>query len=412
MGYHIAILAVLLVFSGLFSSAEIVFIVSNKAKLQVRARRNKLGAALALSLVNSPEKYLTAVLVGNNGINIAFSSIAAITLHEHFQLSDTTITVMIAFVILLCGELIPKSLFRVVADAVVSYAAFFLQTFRLSLFPFIWLTQISTRLIIGLLGFERSSVVRILHKRDVEVLLKESEEVGTVGKEERKKLIKVITLSDVLAKDVMKARATIIAVDVKTPVRQAFQVLVERRYSKLLVFDKTIDNIIGAVFARDFFSKPRTLSEIVRDVVFVPETKNCSDLLRDFRQKKISIAVVVDEFGGTAGVVTSEDILEEFLGEISDDQTDPDQLVKKLPDGSMIVSGKMEIQKLAVLEQAVAIPEGPYDTVAGFVMHTLGRIPSEREELRIGSLTIDVLRASKTRIELLKIRHTGVKKPI
>ena len=412
MGYQITVLALLIVFSGLFSSAEIVFIVSNKAKLQVRARRNKLGAALALSLVNSPEKYLTAVLVGNNGVNIAFSSIAAIALHQYFQLSDVTITVVIAFVILVCGELIPKSLFRVVADAVVSYAAFFLQGFRIALFPFIWLTQISTRLILGMLGFERSSVVRILHKRDVEVLLKESEEVGAVGKEERKKLIKVITLSDVLAKDVMKARATIIAVDVKTPVRQAFRVLVERRYSKLLVFDKTIDNIIGAVFARDFFSKPRTLSEIVRDVVFVPETKNCSDLLRDFRQKKISIAVVVDEFGGTAGVVTSEDILEEFLGEISDGQADPDQLVRRLPDGSVVVSGKMEVEKLVSLEQSIAIPEGPYDTVAGFVMHSLGRIPSEKEVLRLGPLMVEVLRASKTRIEMLKIRQTSVKKPI
>ena len=412
MGYQIAVLALLLVFSGLFSSAEIVFIVSNKAKLQVRARRNKLGAALALSFVNSPEKYLTAVLVGNNGVNIAFSSLAAITLHEYFQLSDLTITILVAFVILLCGELVPKSLFRVIADAVISYAAFFLQAFRLALFPFIWLTQVSTRVILGVLGFERSSVARILHKRDVEVLLKESEEVGTVGREERKKLIKVITLSDVLAKDVMKARATIIAVDRKTPVRQAFQVLVERGYSKLLVFDKTIDNIIGAVFARDFFSKPRTLSEIVRDVVFVPETKNCSDLLRDFRQKKISIAVVVDEFGGTAGVVTSEDILEEFLGEISDDQTDPDQLIKRLPDGSLLVSGKMEIEKLAVMEHGLTIPEGPYDTIAGLVMHTLGRIPSEKEEVRVGSLTIDVIRASKTRIETLKIRHTGVKRPV
>ncbi len=406
MMLKISLLAVLLVFSGLFSSSEIVFIVANKAKLQVRARRKKFGAALALTLVNSPEDFLTTVLVGNNIVNVAFASFAAIILQESFRWSDTTITIVIAGIILLFGELLPKSLFRVVADAVVSYASFFLGTFRLAFSPLIWITRQSSRLIVSGLGFERSSVERFLHKKDVEVLLRESEEVGTVGKEERKKLSKVITLSDVLAKDIMKARANIVAVDVKTSVRQAWQVLVERGYSKLLIYDRTIDNIIGVVFARDFFSRPRTIAQILRETVNVPETKKCSDLFRDFRLKKISLAVVVDEFGGTAGVVTSEDILEEFLGEISDDQREADEVIKRLADGSYLVSGRTEVHKFHI-HPSYQIPEGPYDSVAGFVVHTIGRIPSEKEELRIGPLQILVLRATKTRIESLKIRVVG-----
>jgi putative hemolysin len=182
-------------------------------------------------------------------------------------------------------------------------------------------------------------------------------------------------------------------------------VLVERGYSKLLVYDQTIDNIIGVVFARDFFTKPRALAQLVREVVFVPETKNCSDLFRDFRMKKISLAVVVDEFGGTAGVVTSEDILEEFLGEISAEQSDDQPLCRVLPDGSFLLSGKVEVQKLE-RDHALHIPEGPYDTVAGFIMHSLGRIPSEKEEFRIGSLFVQILRATKTRIEILKLRQS------
>jgi len=245
-----------------------------------------------------------------------------------------------------------------------------------------------------------------LHKKDVEVLLKESEDVGAVGIEERKKLIKIITLSDVLAKDIMKARTDVVAVDIKTPVRQAWQVLAERGYSRLLVFDQTIDNIIGVVFARDFFTHPRTLSQILQEIVFVPETKNCSDLLRDFRVKKLSLAVVVDEFGGTAGVVTSEDILEEFLGEISDEQRETDEPVKRLPDGAYLVSGKTDVQKLrnGVLPQ---IPEGPYETIAGFIIHALGRIPAEKEEVRIGSLKIQIIRATRTRIETVKVTPEG-----
>ena len=397
------LLFVLIVFSGLFASSEIVFIVANKAKMEVRARRKKFGAAKALLFVSTPEEYLTTVLVGNNIANVAFSSIAAILLQEHFHLSDTVITILIALVILVFGEIFPKSLLRIVADAVVPYASSFLQTCRVLFFPLIWVTQQTSRIIVSTLGFEKSNVGRFLHKKDVEILLKESEEVGEVGKEEGKKIIKVITLSDVLAKDVMKARANVVAVDVKTSVKQAWQVLVDRGYSKLLVYDQTIDNIIGVVFARDFFSRPRTLSQILRETVFVPETKNCSDLFRDFRLKKISLAVVVDEFGGTAGVVTSEDILEEFLGEISDDQQEDDQQVKRLPDGAFLVNGKTEVQKLQHVS-GLQIPDGPYDTIAGFVMHALGRIPSEKEEVKIGPKLIQIIRATKTKIELLKIR--------
>ena len=403
MVFQIVLLIVLIIFSGLFSSSEIVFIVANKAKLEVRARRKKFGSAQALSFVRKPEEFLTTVLVGNNIANVAFSSIAALLLQAHFHFSDTVITIFVAFIILLFGELIPKSLLRVVADAVVPYASSFLRTCHIIFFPLIWVTQQISRGIVSALGFEKSNVSRFLHRKDVEILLKESAEVGTVDKEEGKKLFKVITLSDVLAKDVMKARANVVGVDVKTPVKQAWQTLVERGYSKLLVYDKTIDNIIGVVFARDFFLRPRTLSQILRETIFVPETKNCSDLFGDFRLKNISLAVVVDEFGGTAGVVTSEDILEEFLGEISDDQQDDDQQVKRLPDGSYLVNGKTEIQKLQNVS-ALQIPDGPYDTIAGFVMHALGRIPSEKEEVRIGPMFIQVLRATKTKIELLKIR--------
>lgn len=397
------LLFVLLVFSGLFSSSEIVFIVANKAKLEVRARSKKFGAAKALSFVSAPEEYLTTVLVGNNIVNVAFSSIAAILLQERFHLPDALITIVIAFFILLFGELFPKSLLRIVADAVVPYASSFLQACRIIFFPLIWVTQQTFGLIVSVLGFEKSNVGRFLRKKDVEVLLKESAEVGTVDKEEGKKIIKVITLSDVPAKDVMTPRANVVGVDIKTPVKQAWQVLVERGYSKLLVYDQTIDNIIGVVFARDFFSKPRTLSHILRETVYVPETKNCSDLFRDFRLKKISLAVVVDEFGGTAGVVTSENILGEFLGEISDDQQENDQQVKRLADGTFLLNGKTEVRKLQSVS-GLQIPEGPYDTIAGYIMYALGRIPSEKEEVRIGPMVILVLRGTKTKIELLKIR--------
>ena len=406
MALQITLLVVLLLFSGLYSSSEIVFIVANKTKLQVRARGKKFGASLALAFANSPEEYLTTVLVGNNIVNIAFSSAAAILLQSLFHWTDTPITIVVAFVILIFGELIPKSLLRMVADAVVSYAAFFLDTTRFVLWPLVWVTNQSSRFIVSVLGYERTPVGRFLHKKDFELLLKESEDVGVVGREEGRKFIKVITLSDVLAKDIMKARTDVVAVDLKTPVRKAWQVLAERGYSRLLVYERSIDNIVGVVFARDFFAFPRTLSQILRETVFVPETKNCSDLLRDFRAKKVSLAVVVDEFGGTAGVVTTEDILKEFLGEISDDQSGSEEEIVKTQEGAYLVSGKTPIEKLRSIAPR-EIPDGPYETVAGLIVHTLGRIPAERETVKVNRLDIQIVRATKTRVEAVKVIVPG-----
>ena len=353
--------------------------------------------------MSTPEEYLTTVLVGNNIVNVTFSSVAAILLQERFHISNTVITVLVAFVILVFGELFPKSLFRLVADAVVPYASSFLQACRILFFPLIWVTQQTSRMIVSALGFEKSNVGRFLHKKDVEILLKESEEMGEVGKEEGKKIIKVITLSDVLAKDVMKARANVVAVDIKISVKQAWQVLVERGYSKLLVYDQTIDNIIGVVFARDFFSRPRTLSQILRETVFVPETKNCSDLFRDFRLKKISLAVVVDEFGGTAGVVTSEDILEEFLGEISDDTQEDDQQIKRLPDGAFLVNGKTEIQKLQKKVGLADSPKDPTIPLPASLCMPLGAFHLKRKRSKSVHCSSRFVRATKTKIEMLKI---------
>ncbi len=399
-------LLLLLVLSGLFSSAEIAFIASNKTKLRIRAKKNLFGAETAIAFSDTPEKFLSTILVGNNVANIAFASLAAIYLQRLFSWNNTAIFLAVTAVILFFGEIIPKSVVRVTADAAVSYAAVFIKLCRILLFPFIWLIQKSSMALIVMLGFERGNASSYYLKRDFELLLRESEAAGELKMAERQKLSKVITLSDVLAKDIMKPRTEIVAVPLNTSVKKALLVLSEKRFSKLFVYQENIDHIIGVVFARDFFKKPRALSSIIREVLFVPETKNCSDLFREFRVKNISLAIVVDEFGGTAGVVTSQDILEEFLGEFPGDEESEVPVYRELSDGSIIVGGKYEVQRL-IHDHHLLIPEGRYETLAGYIVSSLGRIPTVHEKFVIGSYRFQILRASRTRIDVVVLRRVA-----
>ncbi len=397
-------LLILLVLSGIFSSAEIAFVASNKTKLRVRARKKMFGAETAVAFSDSPEEFLTTILVGNNVVNIAFASLAAIFLQRLFGWNNTVIFLVVTAILLFFGEIIPKSAVRVTADSAVSYAAVFIKVSRILLFPLIWLIQYVSMLLVAALGFGRESTSSFYSKKDFELLLRESEEAGEMKKEDRQKLSKVITLSDVLAKDIMKPRTEIVAVPLHTSVKKALHVLSEKRFSKLFVFEENIDHIVGVVFARDFFKKPRSLSSIMREVLFVPETKNCSDLFREFRLKNITLAVVVDEFGGTAGVVTSQDILEEFLGEFPGEEEGEAHIFRKLSDGSIVISGNYEVQQL-VEKYRLSIPEGRYETLAGYIVSSLGRIPAEREEFVLGTYRFRVLRASRTHIDVVLARY-------
>jgi putative hemolysin len=397
-------LVILLVLSGIFSSAEIAFVVSNKTKLRVRAKKKMFGAETAIAFSDSPEKFLSTLLVGNNIANIAFASLAAIFMQRLFEWNNTAIFLAVTVILLLFGEIIPKSLVRVIADRAVSYMAVFVKASRILLFPLIWLIQYVSVLLVAALGFERVSAASFYSKKDFEVLLRESEEAGELRKGERQKLSKVITLSDVLTKDIMKPRTEIIGVPLNTSVRKALNVLSEKRFSKLFVYEENIDHIIGVVYARDFFKKPHSLSSIMREVLFVPETKNCSDLFREFRLKNITLAVVVDEFGGTAGVVTSQDILEEFLGEFPGEEEGEAHIFRKLSDGSIVISGNYEVQHL-IEKYRLSIPEGRYETLAGYIISSLGRIPAEREEFVLGTYRFRVLRASRTHVDVVLIHY-------
>ncbi|MGE5314126.1 MAG: hemolysin family protein [Acidobacteriota bacterium] len=404
----IAIIA-LLAASGMFSGSEMSFVSANKSKANVRARKDELGARLAVRYFDIPEHFFTAVLVGNTIVNSALTSLITLALVA-YGWNDTAILALTTLLILVIGEMIPKALFRVLADSMVDAAAVFIQGCYWLFYPIIRATKGASQLILALFNAERSSVDTFFNKKDFAIILHESEESGIMNRQERRQISKAVSLSDVLVKDVMVPRTEIIALNEQATVEEAVDIMLRHGYSKLLVYRENIDNIIGVIVSRDLFRKPRALSEIIRPIIVVPTTANCSDLFRTFRLKNVSLAVAVDEFGGTAGVVTSNDILRQLLGDIIEDSAEDEQAVKKLADGSFLIAGWMSIHD--VKERCgIMIPEGPYDTIAGYILFTASRIPLEREVIRTGIGTVTIAKATRTKIEIIRLKPLHADNP-
>jgi CBS domain containing-hemolysin-like protein len=206
-------------------------------------------------------------------------------------------------------------------------------------------------------------------------------------------------------KESMIPRIEIEAVERNTPVDEVLDLLIQSGHSKLPVYRESIDDVIGVVFASDFFDKPKTLNEIIRPVKLIPSSKKSKDLLTEFRQSNLSVAIVLDEYGGTAGMVTIEDLIEEVVGDIQDEHDVDDDIMKRLNPNTFVISGSVEIEELMERFQEIELRMEPseYETVAGFIINHLGRIPKVNEELLIEDKKFIISKATQSRIETVKL---------
>tara|TARA_R110002049_G_scaffold297950_1_gene487412 strand:- start:1800 stop:2423 length:624 start_codon:yes stop_codon:yes gene_type:complete len=203
----------------------------------------------------------------------------------------------------------------------------------------------------------------------------------------------------------MIPRIDIEAVDKSTPVDEVLKTMIESGYSKLPVYRDSIDDVIGVVFAHDFFKNPKSLHEIIRPIKLVPSSKKSKDLMQEFRQTNMSVAIVLDEYGGTAGMITIEDLLEEVVGDIQDEYDTDSELMKRIASKNFVVSGNVEIDELMAVFNEIKIPLEPsqYDTVAGYIINYLGRIPKVNEEVLIEGNKFIISKATQSRIETVRL---------
>lgn len=395
-------LIVLLLLSGFFSSSEIAFVVANKLKIELRARKNNLSAKIISYFSEKQQVFFSTILISNNVVNITFASLITLFLHASFNLNDFQILLVSTSLLLLFGELLPKYFAREYPDSIILIAAIPLRIISFFLFPFVKVTSAISEFIVSSANIKEDKISRLFDREDLQSLLHESSTAGRLDDNEYEAINKVIDLGEQKVYEVLTPRTDIVGIEITASVEDAIKIFIESGYSKIPVYEENLDNIKGFIHLMDMFKYPKTIEEVRRDILFVPETKKSLELLNELIDKRHSIAIVVDEFGGTAGIVTIEDIIEEMLGEIRDEHDSDEEICKQLDENTFIISGKVEIDYLNE-EFDLNIPEGEYETIGGYITSRLGNIPAPHDKFDIDNFTIEIIRSSKQRVELVKL---------
>ncbi len=414
----IALIVLMIVLSAFFSGSEIAFVTANRLKAEVRAHREGFVGGLVREFIREPAKFLTTTLVGNNIALVLYSMLMTLTLDGPLRAfahgllgAEAAVeglvlvlqTLIASTIVLIFGEIIPKSLFREPADQVVFACALPLKLTYWLFLPVIKVAGWTSSFLVRLTGIEAQSFQQFLHS-DYEAIVRESRESGTLDldEEESELLSNVFELRNLRVKDSMVPRTDVEGIEEGATLDEARARFVETGFSRLPVYRENVDHIVGVVVAHDLFQQPKQITDIIRAVAFVPEAKRAKDLLYEFLETGNALAIVIDEYGGTAGLITVEDLLEELFGDIRDEFDAAEETVRRTGDHTFLVSGRAEVEALNA-DYDLHLPEGDYETVAGLVLDRLSSIPKERDEFDLDGYRVTILTASANRIETVRI---------
>jgi len=402
MDEKLLLLIILILLSGFFSGTEIAHVVANKIKIELKARKKNIAAIHAKYFMDHPQIFFTVILIGNNVVNIAFASLSAIFLSNLFGLNEFTILFISSLTILLLGEIIPKYFAHELAERGALLTAIPLRGFLFLIFPVVKVFSELSDTITQSSNLKADNLSHLFDKEDLKILVEESKKAGVMSKRDSDLIGKVFELGDQRVYGAMTPRTAIVGIEIDQSINSAISLFIESGFSKLPVYENNLDNIKGIILVKDVFKSPANISSILREVSFIPETKKSFEVLNEFLDKKVSIAIVIDEHGGTAGIVTIEDILEELFGEIKDEYDIEENICKKMSDGSYIISGGIEIDYLNE-KYDLKIEEGDYETIAGYITSKLGRIPLRGETVPIDNFKFWIARASIHKIEVVRL---------
>jgi putative hemolysin len=369
--------------------------------LEVWVRRGVKGARQAFGFLQHPERFLITTLVGNNIAIVTASSLMAVYLERY--LNGFVITAVSSLFLLFFGEILPKSIARERAHLFTLRSVVFLHSFYVFLYPFIWSVMNVSRFLLKIMGLEGESVERFFTREDLEMLVREGEKVGLVDREESGLISRFILRGNQKVREIMIPRTEITAIGMNETLDRVSKVFEETGYSRLPIMGGDIDEILGVITVKDvLLEKPSRVRQVMRDVLFVPEARNIASLLKEMQKKRIGIAIVVGEYGGTAGLVTLEDIVEEFFGEIQDEFDGELSLYRCIEPDQLEVNAKAPIEELNQRFD-LDLPEGEYHTLGGFLMHQLGHIPKPGEKAETAVCTLVVLSASRRKVSWVRI---------
>ncbi|HOZ14130.1 MAG TPA: hemolysin family protein [Tenuifilaceae bacterium] len=416
MGASIAIIITSLIFSAFFSGMEIAFVSANRLRLELDRKHGQISSGLISIFTSNPSQYIATMLVGNNIALVVYGIEMAKLLTPSFEIyfdSPSTIlllqTLLSTIIILITAEFLPKSIFRLHSNALLNSFAFPVFIFYLLFYP---VSKFSTGLSYGIIRvlfrikISRDKTKPIFGKIDLDHLVGQAAP-STTETRKHEQALKIfqnaLDFSEVKIRDCMIPRTDIEAIEIEESIDALKQKFIETKYSRIPVFKDTVDNIIGYINSKELFKNPESIQSKLIKIDFIPETMKANKVLAMFIKEHKSIAVVVDEFGGTAGLVTIEDIIEEIIGEIDDEHDRNEFVEKQINENEFIFSGRLEIKHLNETYN-LKIPESDeYETLAGFVLFQYQNIPKPNEIIILSDFTVRVLRMNETRIELIQL---------
>ena len=397
---NIIVLLILIFFNAFFAATEMAFISLNDNKIKMMAKEKNKKAIRIQKMLEKPSKFLATIQIGITLAGFLSSAFAADTFADKLapalnslmpfisvsawqSISIVIITVILSYFTLVFGELVPKRLAMKYSEKIAFTTCGVIKVLSVVAAPFVSFLTFSTNAIsklFGVTGEEQETVT----EEEIKMLINEGKENGTIEEEETEMINNVFEFNDKVVSEIMIPRTEIYALDMNLSINEVIDELSEdKRYSRIPVYDETIDEIKGIVYVKDILLSQKNrnvkIKNIMKEPYFVPENKLVNELFEDLRKNKKQIAIVVDEYGGTAGMVTMEDILEEIVGEIYDEYDKEQAKYKKIDENTYLIEGNVAIYDVEKI-LGIEIEEGEYDTLAGYLIEQLGKIPKENEK--------------------------------
>lgn len=407
----IAIIAVAVVASFFFSGSETGLVTVNRIRLRGRVRAGRPGAVDLTKLLEGQERALTAVLIGNNIATVVGSAVATAMAKDKFGSAGPAMaTVVMTLVFLVFSEMVPKVYFRIKADSIMLYVARPLQIISLLLKPLVELSSIFMRLFFFAMRAERKK--HLITREDVRMILKESGREGILRVRQREMLEGVIELGSTFVREVMIPLPDVVSISEDATIGEVRELLRSKGHTRFPVHRGRVDKIVGLLNVFDVLFKEQRLPSgapvrpFIRSIPIIPETKRIDVLLFELQKDRAPMGVIVNEFGACIGIVTVEDIVEEIMGEITDEHEKARLKIRRMRDGSYMIDAKTDIDDLND-KLDLRLPKERYDTIGGLVLKRLGRIPNVGERVKVDGVTFEVMGVHKFGIRTVRAVLSG-----
>ena len=404
----IPIIVTSLIFSAFFSGMEIAYVSSNKISIEIEKKKTGFISSIIKILTRKPSKFITTMLVGNNISLVIYGFTMGALLTREFDLNLINQTLVSTFIILITAEFLPKVFFQI-------YSLKFFKIFILPAYFFyivfyfvsdfvIWISDIFLKIFFKSKGDNK----QMLFSKD-ELGHYINEQMDAVEKDQEidsevQIFQNALDFSELKSRDVMIPRIELVAVEIHDYISNLKSLFISSGYSRILIYKSTIDDVLGYAHSSDLFNKPKTIKSVLMPVEFIPEAMLIKDVLNLLTAKRRTIAIVLDEYGGTSGMITIEDIVEELFGEIDDEFDNNELIERKVSDNEYEFSARMEVDYLNENYKLHLPVSEEYETLGGLIVNSTEEIPRVKEEIRVGNFLFKILDVSNTRINLVSLK--------